>query len=121
MFGRSDVSVTLAADRESLSASQGYTGSVSCRQCHEKFYKLWAPSHHDQAMEPHTEKLAQGKLTAEAEDIVIGKCRYRAEIEPGGGWVLERGPKGESKYPIQHAHGGKNVYYLLLVFVSYLL
>jgi len=45
-------------------------------------------------MEPYTEKLAQGELTAEAEDFVIGKCRYLAEIEPGEGWVLERGPKG---------------------------
>jgi tetratricopeptide (TPR) repeat protein len=64
-------------------------------------------------MQPYTEKLAQKELTAQTEDIVIDTYRYRAEIEPGKGWVLERGPEGKSKYPIQHALGGKNVYYFL--------
>ncbi len=29
------------------------------------------------------------------------------------GWVIERGPEGEKKYRIDHAMGGKNVYYFL--------
>ncbi len=29
------------------------------------------------------------------------------------GWVVERGPEGEKKYRIEHAMGGKNVYYFL--------
>ena len=52
-----------AAEHESPSQSQEYTGSVSCRECHEKFYKLWAPSHHGLAMQPYTDELAQKTLT----------------------------------------------------------
>ena len=31
-----------------------YAGSVSCRECHEKFYKLWSTSRHGLAMQPYT-------------------------------------------------------------------
>ena len=72
---------------------KGYTGSVSCRECHEKFYKLWAPSHHGLAMQPFTDKLAKKSLTPQTHDISIGDYRYRAEIQPGKGWVLEHAPR----------------------------
>jgi tetratricopeptide (TPR) repeat protein len=110
---------TRAAAKEisaaSPSTSQGYTGSSSCRKCHEKFYKLWAPSHHGLAMQPYTAELARSKLAPQTQDIVIGDFRYRAEITGKTGWVIERGPKGEKKYKIEHAMGGKNVYYFLTV------
>ena len=102
-----------ASEPKPLSQSKGYTGSVSCRQCHEKFYKLWAPSHHGLAMQPYTDELARKALTPQTEDIVIGKYRYHAEIEAGKGWVIQRGPEGKKKYPMEHALGGKNVYYFL--------
>lgn len=90
-----------------------YTGSVSCRKCHEKFYQLWAPSHHGLAMQPYTAELARAKLSPHTEEIVIGDSRYRADITGDTGWVIERGPEGEKKYRIDHAMGGKNVYYFL--------
>ena len=43
------------------SHTEGYTGSSSCRKCHEKFYQLWAPSHHGLAMQPYTPELATQK------------------------------------------------------------
>jgi hypothetical protein len=92
---------------------EGYTGTSSCRECHEKFYKLWAPSHHGKAMQPYSDELARKALTPQTEDIVIGQYRYRAEIKPGKGWVVERGPDRENRYPMEHALGGKNVYYFL--------
>ncbi len=94
-------------------AQERYTGSVSCRTCHEKFYELWATSHHGLAMQPYGADFASKQLTPQAEDIVIGSRRYRAEIHETAGWVVERGPEGEKKYPIEHAMGGKNVYYFL--------
>jgi tetratricopeptide (TPR) repeat protein len=97
----------------SPSTSIGYAGSVSCRKCHEKFYKLWAPSHHGLAMQPYTAELARSKLTPQTQDIVIGDFRYRADITGKTGWVVEHGPEGEKKYKIEHAMGGKNVYYFL--------
>ncbi|MBI4965957.1 MAG: tetratricopeptide repeat protein [Desulfomonile tiedjei] len=91
----------------------GYTGSVSCRKCHEKFYQLWAPSHHGLAMQPYTAELAKNRLTPQEQDIVIGDRQYRAEFGDDAGWVIERGPGGEKKFRIDHAMGGKNVYYFL--------
>ncbi|HMK34009.1 MAG TPA: tetratricopeptide repeat protein [Desulfomonilaceae bacterium] len=95
------------------SAPQGYTGSVSCRKCHEKFYQLWAPSHHGLAMQPYSAEFAQKELTAPMGETVIGDLRYQADISGETGWVIERSDEGEKKYRIEHAMGGKNVYYFL--------
>jgi tetratricopeptide (TPR) repeat protein len=95
------------------SSSQSYTGSISCRKCHEKFYQLWAPSHHGLAMQPYTAELARNKLSPQTEEILIGDSRYRADVAGETGWIIERSSEGEKKYRIDHAMGGKNVYYLL--------
>lgn len=91
----------------------GYTGSSSCRQCHERFYKLWAPSHHGLAMQPFTAELGKKKLTPQAEDIVIKGMRYRFVMNAGGAVVTETTPDKQKNYPVLHAMGGKNVYYFL--------
>ncbi len=107
--------VATAGDKAPSTRSHtgGYTGSSSCRKCHEKFYQLWAPSHHGLAMQPYTLELGRKKLTAQTEEIAVGDFRYRADINGDTGWVIERGPEGEKKYRIDHVMGGKNVYYLL--------
>jgi tetratricopeptide (TPR) repeat protein len=96
-----------------LPQAGSYTGSSSCRECHEKFYKLWAPSHHGRAMQPYTDAFAESSVTPQKEDIVIDGLGYKAHTGKGQGWVSENGPKGEKKYPIAHVLGGKNVYYFL--------
>ena len=68
------------ADPGKISPTGSYTGSASCRKCHEKFYQLWAPSHHGLAMQPYTAELAGDKLSPQTEDIVIGDTLYRADI-----------------------------------------
>ncbi|MDQ1239015.1 MAG: hypothetical protein QG577_1200, partial [Thermodesulfobacteriota bacterium] len=110
-----NLSVILADSQASNASSQdgGYTGSVSCRKCHEKFYQLWATSHHGLAMQPYTPELARNSLSPQKQEIVIGNSRYRADITGDTGWVIERSPAGETKYRIEHAMGGKNVYYFL--------
>ena len=85
------------ADPGKISPTGSYTGSVSCRKCHEKLYQLWAPSHHGLAMQPYTSELAGAKLSPQTEDIVIGDARYRADIGGDTGWVVERGPQGEKQ------------------------
>ena len=91
-----------------------YAGSRSCIECHGKFYQLWSTSRHGLAMQPYTPEFARANLTLHRKDLVIGKFRYRADVGPKAGWVLETGPKGKKKkYPILHALGGKNVYYFL--------
>lgn len=93
--------------------AKGFAGSQSCRECHERFYQLWSTSFHGLAMQPYSEALAKEKLTPQKEDVVIDSYRYRAEIGRGQGWVLEKGPGGTKKYPMEHALGGKNVFYFL--------
>ena len=93
--------------------AKGYLGSSECRSCHEKFYQLWAPSHHGLAMQPYTESFAETNLKPQLEEIVIGKNRYRAVIDEGPGFVVESIPGKQKKYPILHVLGGKNVYYFL--------
>jgi tetratricopeptide (TPR) repeat protein len=90
-----------------------FSGSASCRQCHEQFYKLWEPSHHGLAMQPYTAEFAKANLKSQTEDIKIGKFRYRAEIEADRGWIREISLKGKKTYPMVHVLGGKNVYYFL--------
>jgi Tfp pilus assembly protein PilF len=91
-----------------------YAGSKSCIECHEKFYKLWSASRHGLAMQPYSAEFAARELTPQTEEVSIGKYRYRADIGPAAGWVLEKGLKGKAKkYPMVHVLGGKNVYYFL--------
>jgi len=40
-----------------------YAGSVSCRECHERFYQLWSTSMHGLAMQPYSAAFAKEKLT----------------------------------------------------------
>ena len=79
-------------------ASAGFAGSASCRQCHESFYELWAPSHHGRAMQPFTPDLARADLEPQDDAIAIGEVTYRAVLNDSGGHVLERGPAGEKPW-----------------------
>ena len=73
-------------------ADQGYAGSQSCRQCHERFYELWSTSRHGLAMQPYTTAFGAKNLTAQRTAITIEKASYRADITSG--LVIEKGPKG---------------------------
>ena len=88
-----------------------YAGSVSCRECHEKFYQLWSTSMHGLAMQPYSAVFAKEKLTPQQDGITIGKDTYRADL--GAGVVMEANEKGVEKYRIAHVLGGKNIYYFL--------
>jgi hypothetical protein len=91
----------------------GYAGSWSCRECHEKFYQLWAPSHHGLAMQPVTPEFLKTKLEPQINAITVKDHGYQAVFRDGQGFVREQGPEGEKNYPMAHAMGGKNVHYFL--------
>jgi len=90
-----------------------FTGSVSCIQCHEKFYELWATSFHGLAMQPYTNKLGAEELTAHDEFLQGDGKSYRAFITKKKGYVIVRRGDEEKSYDIVHVLGGKNVYYFL--------
>lgn len=89
----------------------GYTGSASCKECHEKFHQLWSTSRHGLAMQPYTRELAQKEILPQDKEIKIGTNEYRAEIHGTAGYITEIRPEGERKYRIEYVLGGKNVYY----------
>ncbi len=90
-----------------------FAGPAGCRQCHERFYELWAPSHHGLATQPYAAEFARSHLAARQESTKIGPHEYVACLGVGAGWVLERGPGGDKRLPIVRVMGGKNVYYVL--------
>lgn len=104
--GRADVSQRLPTSSSQL------TGSSSCRECHEPFYEKWATSYHGLAMQPFTADLA-ARLKPLSEPITVRDNRYRVELAGHKGWVVESGSGGEQRYSIEHALGGKNVFYFL--------
>jgi len=95
------------------SSLAGYAGSRSCRECHERFYELWSPSHHGTAMRPFDKEFAATEVDPLTRPLRVRENDYLVEIDGGKGEVVERGPQGESRYRILHALGGKNVYYFL--------
>jgi len=101
------------AKQAAISSQGAYTGSQSCRECHERFYQLWAPSHHGKAMQDYSDAFAAANLSAQTAPLTIKGVSYIAQTGPGQGWVLEKAAKGETRYPIKHALGGKNIFYFL--------
>jgi Tfp pilus assembly protein PilF len=91
----------------------GYVGSKSCRDCHERFYKLWSTSYHGLAMQPYSAELAQRLGQAVPQEVTVTGQRYRAEINSSAGSISALANGAEGKFPIAHALGGKNVFYLL--------
>ncbi|MGA2400748.1 MAG: hypothetical protein ABSG91_03460 [Syntrophobacteraceae bacterium] len=104
-------SSALAAEGSASPKSRGFAGSVSCRECHEKFYQLWSTSRHGLAMQPYTAEFAKTNLTTQTKEVKIGKFSYLADISGETGRVREDGPLSQKKYRIEHVLGGKNVYY----------
>lgn len=113
IWAPSRVGPALASPISTTEGPDRYIGSQSCRQCHESFYQLWAPSHHGLAMQPYSPEFAAGNLTTHDEAIQIGAYSYRSDIRADQGVILEQGPEGKKQYPFAHVLGGKNVYYFL--------
>ncbi len=97
----------------STPGKQPFAGSKTCYDCHAKFYDLWSTSRHGLAMQTYGPEFAKKELKPQAGDVVIGKRSYRAEIGEKEGWVREKEGDKETRYPIAHVMGGKNVYYFL--------
>ena len=90
-----------------------FAGSASCRDCHERFYQLWASSRHGLAMRAFSPEMARQEWQPQSAPLEIGANHYRATFDDGVGRVIETGPGGEATYRIEYALGGKNVFYFL--------
>ena len=100
------------------SGKKPFAGSKTCYDCHAKFYDIWSTSRHGLAMQPYSPAFAKKELKPQSGEVVIGKQSFRAEIGEHEGWVLEKDGDKETRYPIAHVMGGKNVYYFLTPLVK---
>lgn len=89
-----------------------YAGSRSCKQCHQRFYELWEPSHHGKAFQQFGPELA-GSLTPQREPIEVDEVLYRFHTDGEHGWVTQDASSESKSYPVKYAIGGKNVYFFL--------
>ena len=95
--------------------SNEFLGSESCRECHEKFYQLWSPSYHGQAMMPiNAEFVAKHQLPDSRLIAVEGKT-YEMISEDSTMTLFEKdGDKVLNSFQIDWALGGHNVYCFLI-------
>ncbi len=94
-------------------ANGPFAGSASCRGCHEKFYELWASSHHGLAMQRFTPTFAKQHLTTHTVALTIGQKLYQAHIADDVGYVSEIDGNDQRKYFMEYVMGGKNIYFFL--------
>ena len=102
-----------SAKSNRITPAAKYTGSKSCRPCHERFYKLWAHSHHGKAMQPFTVELAEQYLVTQEKPLEVKGTFYHYKLEDGKGWILQSDKDGNARYPMIHAMGGKNMFFFL--------
>lgn len=86
-----------------------FTGSESCRPCHEDFFKLWADSHHGLALQAFDRDFPSRNLTPQAEGIRIENSDFQID----GSLLVEKSGENIRQHEIKYAMGGKNVYYFL--------
>ena len=111
LLGRFSV-IAFSAEKEFAAEKDShFAGSKSCRECHERFYQLWSKSFHGLAMQPYSSGFAAGRITSQQKPITVGEYRYRADFALNA--VVEDGPDGQKRYPIEHVMGGRDVYYFL--------
>jgi tetratricopeptide (TPR) repeat protein len=103
----------LGTDGQGDTQLSGYTGSSPCRNCHERFYDLWAGSHHGLAMQPVTAEFIETEIGPFEEGLEIGPSRFHVKLRSGKAWVVETLQDQKREFRLHHAMGGKNVYYFL--------
>ncbi len=108
------VSALSCVQRSNDKAVEGeYSGSESCIQCHEKFYKLWSPSHHGKAMQPiNAAFIAEENVPPSDEFSLEGKL-YRVDYKDTSMVMFEKKDDVVKEYDVVWALGGKNVFYFL--------
>jgi Tfp pilus assembly protein PilF len=94
-----------------------FTGSASCIECHENFYKLWEPSYHAQAMMPIDAEFMEEHQLPDSEPIDVEGHQFQVEFKDSTMLMYERdGDELVKTYEVIWAMGGHNVYTFLTPF-----
>lgn len=98
----------------------GYVGSRSCRECHERFYDLWSPSHHGKAMQPVADVILNESLKLPESAKKVGNSWYEVFMDLNTLFMIERESQTSdeeiNRYEAKWALGGRNIYYFLTPF-----
>jgi nitrate/TMAO reductase-like tetraheme cytochrome c subunit len=100
---------------ENQVAENGYSGSESCIECHERFYELWAPSWHGKAMQPVNADFVKEYQLPASDDMIVEEKIYQVVYEDSAMVLLEK-DNGEmlNKFTMEWSLGGKNVFTFLV-------
>uniref|UniRef100_UPI0032166338 ammonia-forming cytochrome c nitrite reductase subunit c552 n=1 Tax=uncultured Draconibacterium sp. TaxID=1573823 RepID=UPI0032166338 len=91
-----------------------FSGSESCRECHEKFYQLWSPSYHGQAMMPINAGFVAKHQLPDSKPVAVEGKMYEIVSTDSTMTLLEKeGNKLLNSFQIDWALGGHNVYCFL--------
>jgi len=91
-----------------------YSGTESCRPCHEKFYQLWHDSYHGLAMQPVNGSFIDKNIKSYSGEIRVGEDVFTVSARGDSLIFTEKLRSGQSyEYPAIHAMGGKYIYYFL--------
>ncbi len=91
-----------------------YSGSESCRPCHERFYDLWANSYHGLAMQPVTKEFIDSEIKEFDKKIRVGTSDFNVFRREDSLFFSETKLGGEfEEFSAVHVMGGKYVYYFL--------
>ena len=94
-------------------SSEPYIGSRSCHECHERFYELWAPSHHGLAMQGVDSAFISDKIIINSTEVEIQGHFFKPILRNDSLIMIERNGGEVKEYPAIHALGGKYIYYFL--------
>ena len=109
--------VSCTQKKNNTTAEKEYSGSESCIQCHEKFYKLWKPSYHGQAMMPVNAEFVANHKLPDSQPIEVEGHHFNVEFHDSTMIMYERdGDKLIHTYEVLWAMGGHNVYCFLTPF-----
>ncbi len=98
-------------------AENEFSGSESCRECHEKFYQLWSPSYHGQAMMQIDAEFIDKHQIPNSQPMEVEGHMFTVEFKDSTAVLYEReGDKLVDNYDILWAMGGHNVYCFLTPF-----
>ncbi len=99
--------------KKNREAGDGFSGSGSCIQCHERFYELWSTSYHGKAMQPVNGSFLATEKIKSSEIFSLEGNTYHIILEDSAMTMVETSEGKTHKYDLVWALGGKNVFYFL--------
>lgn len=100
-------------NKKTASSGDEFSGSMSCIECHERFYELWAPSMHGKAMLQVDARFRAEEGVPPSEEIFLEGKNYRMVWEDTTLVMIERSEEKETKYEVMYSLGGRNVFTFL--------